>query len=503
MVMWSTNRSEENANARSLAPEGSWNWLFLRGKWIPRGARKIIHDNSPSTGEVIAEIPAATKEDVDQAFEVASHAQKEWAARLPQERAKVILKAVDKLRSYQNEVTNLLIDESGSTLVKARFEIAHATIPMMEEAATFPYRIHGSQLPSLARGKENFVKRIPVGVVVVISPWNYPLHLSMRAVAPALALGNAVVLKPSSETPITGGLLLARLFELAELPLGLLNVVPGRGSEIGDYVASHPKARVVAFTGSTEVGSRVAGLAAHSLARPAMELGGNSPHIVLGDADLQQAIDAGIFGSFLHQGQICIRINRILVHESLHDEYVRRFAKRAAELSVGDPHDERTVIGPVINEEQRNKILEYIRDSVKLGAKIETGGGYHNLFIEPTVLSSVTNDMPVAANETFGPVAPILRFSSDEEAIKIANGTRYGLAASVHSRDLKRALEIADALDVGMVHVNDQPINEERHVPFGGMKASGMGRYNGEAILDELTEPKWISIQHKPRKYPF
>jgi len=325
----------------------------------------------------------------------------------------------------------------------------------------------------------------------------------VRAVAPALALGNAVVLKPSTDTPITGGLLLAEIFEEAGLPDGLLNVVTGHGSDIGDAVAGHDAASVVAFTGSTPVGREVAATAAENLATPAMELGGNNVHVVTDGADLERAVDAAVFGSFLHQGQICISINRHLVHEDVYDEYVERLAERAAGLPTGDPLDDDTVVGPIINESQRDQILEYVEQTVDEGATLEAGGEADGLVVEPTVLGDATNDMAAACNEHFGPVAPVIPVASDEEAIELANDSEHGLSGSVFAGDVGRGRDIADGIETGMIHVNDQPINDEPHVPFGGVKASGMGRYNGEEILRKFTRTKWISIQREPRRYPF
>lgn len=319
-----------------------------------------------------------------------------------------------------------------------------------------------------------------------------------------------MVLKPAQETSISGGLLLARLFEAAGLPDGVLNVVPGKGSVAGDRTASHPDCDVVAFTGSTEVGRMVGHNVIDHFGLPALELGGNNPHVVLEDADLQQAVDAGVFGSFWNQGQVCISINRHLVHESLYDEYAERLTKRAAELRIGDPRDDDAVIGPIINESQRDEMLDSLDRTVDRGAVVETGGGTvavngveDSLFVEPTVLTGVTNDMAAACNEHFGPIAPIIPFSTDEEAIELANDTEYGLAGSVHSADRGRARDVADRIDVGMMHVNDQPVNAEPHVPFGGTKASGIGRYNGKWIIDEFTQDTWTSIQREPRDYLF
>jgi aldehyde dehydrogenase (NAD+) len=478
-----------------------WSQLFLGGEWV-RGGGGTIADDDPYSGELLANVGAASADDVDHAFEIADRSMHAYRTRTPQELAQPILDAIELLRSNIDKVAQLLTLESGSTATKARFEVEQVTIPMMQEAASFPFRSFGTSIRSRIPGTQNVTERLPAGIVSVISPWNFPLHLSMRAVAPALALGNAVILKPSSDTPITGGLLLAELFDKTSLPKGLFSVLPGHGEQVGDRIAGNTKNNVVAFTGSTEVGREVAAKAAGALARPAMELGGNNVHIVLDDADLDHAVAAGIFGSFFHQGQICMRINRHLVHRSVYEDYVREFTARAGALRWGDPRDASTEIGPVINQRQHDRIMSLVEESVGRGATVTTGGASHGLVIEPTVLRDMANDYPAAFNEVFGPVAPIIPFDTDDEAIALANGTPYGLSGSVQSRDMARAYEVASAVETGMIHINDQGVNDEPQVPFGGMKASGMGRYNTETIMDEMTTLKWYSFQLEPRQYP-
>ncbi|MXV61754.1 aldehyde dehydrogenase family protein [Natronorubrum sp. JWXQ-INN-674] len=492
-----------------LAPDSGWNGLYLAGEWTDPDDRESIPVENPYTREAIATVPAGTTDDVDRAYEGAAEAQEQWAEQPPQARASVVTGALEFVRDHREEILELLAVESGSTRVKGAAELQTAK-GMLQQAASYPFRTDGQHTESTIPGKENVVERRPVGVVGVISPWNFPLHLSMRAVAPAIAAGNAVVLKPASSTPITGGLLLAKLFEEAGVPEGVLSVVPGRGSEIGDAMSDHEIPRVLAFTGSTEIGQRVAANAAGNCALPALELGGNNVHVVTEHADLERAVDGGVFGSFLHQGQACISINRHLVHEELYDDYVGMLTDRAAGLPTGDPTDDETVIGPIIDESQRDQIVEYVETSVDEGATLETGGETvdvegvdDSLVVEPTVLSDADNDMAAAENEHFGPVAPVIPYSSDEAAIELANDTVHGLSGSVHSEDLAQARRIADGIETGMVHINDQPINDEPHVPFGGMKQSGLGRYNGDSILEELTTTKWISVQRESREYPF
>ncbi|WP_135823351.1 aldehyde dehydrogenase family protein [Halorussus ruber] len=487
---------------RGFTTDGSWNALYLDGEWVEADDRDTIAVENPATREEITEVPAATEEDVDRAYEAAAEAQESWAATSVEERNAVIEDAIELLDEKRDEILESLAIESGSASAKAFAEwqtakgLCHHSLGFGEQMGT-------ETSESMIPGKENEVERVPEGVVGVISPWNFPFNLSLRAVVPALATGNSVVLKPASSTPVIGGLLIARIFEEAGLPEGVLNVITGRGSDVGDRMASHPELDVMAFTGSTEVGKRVASLAGEALALPAMELGGNNPFVVTEDADVDAAVDSAVFGSFLHQGQICISINRHLVHEDLYDEYVEKLAERAEALPIGDPRERENVIGPVIDEGQRDDLLEYVEETVEQGATLETGGEADDLFFEPTVLSDAENDMAAACNEHFGPIAPVIPFSDEDEAVKLANDTEYGLAAAVHTGDLDRGRDLADRIEAGMVHINDQPVNEEPAVPFGGMKASGIGRYDGDEIFHEFTQTKWVSVQNETRDYPF
>ncbi|RBI60156.1 aldehyde dehydrogenase [halophilic archaeon] len=493
---------DKDIDAFDLAPAGGWNALFVDGEWVSAGDRDTIDIVNPATQDSIGAVPAGTEAGVDEAYAAAEAAQSEWAARPPQARAEIVENARHLLDDYHDELIELFAVECGGIRLKGEIEL-DLVRNMMRMSEGLPFQLNGGHKAATIPGKESLIRREPLGVVGAITPWNFPLHLSMRVVAPALALGNAVVLKPAEETSLLGGLVFARLFEEAGLPDGLLNVVTGHGAEVGDYMSRHSTPGLISFTGSTEVGRQVGQNAVGQFTYPSLELGGNNAHIVTDDADLDRAVDGGVFGSFTHQGQECISINRHLVHESLYDEYVDRLAARAEELPVGDPSAEETIVGPVIKPEQRDKIVDFIEDSLAAGATLEAGGGHDGLFVEPTVLSDATNDMPAACNEHFGPVAPVIPFETDEEAVAMANDTEHGLSGSVHSTDLQRAKDIAEALDTGMVHINDQSLNDEAHTPFGGVNASGLGRYNGEWIMDELTQTKWISIQREPRDYPY
>jgi len=479
--------------------DSDWSELYIDGEW--RSTEDTLPVENPSTRETFTEVPAGTEADIDAAYETAEAAQAEWEATPREERNEMVEEAMNLLNAKFNEVAELMAREHGATFVKATGEhqVAVADMEMAVDLEVPDEEVRESEVTP---GKDNHIVREPAGVVGVISPWNFPLHLSMRAVAPALALGNTVVLKPATDTPITGGLLIAKIFDEAGIPDGVLNVVTGKGSEVGDRMAGHPVPRVISFTGSTEIGRRVAGIAAENFALPALELGGNAPFIVTEDVDVEEAAEAGSFGSFFHQGQVCISINRHLVHEDVYDEYVEALVERAEALSIGDPSEDQTAqFGPVTNETQRDDLVEYVEETLEQGATLETGGEADGLFFEPTVLSDATNDMAAACNEHFGPVAPVIPFADDEAAIGMANDTEYGLSSAVFCEDEERAREIADRIEAGMTHINDQPINEDQGAPFGGTKASGLGRYHAEWIVDELTETRWISVQNEDRDY--
>ena len=483
-----------------FSEEANWDQIYVGGEWYKPDGSGSIEVQNPSTQEVIAQVPACDEGDVKDAFDAAEEAQKEWAKRPHEERREMLSEAQSVLMSNMGEIQGLLASEAGSAMAKQMGEFNYAR-EIMAWMADFDEV--ETEHESGFDGKKNRVVREPVGVVSTVCPWNFPLYMAMRALAPALLMGNSVVLKPSTETPITGGLAVARVFDEAGFPDGLVNVVTGRGSDIGDAVVSDERAQSVNFTGSTGVGKRVGRLAGDNVAEVALELGGNAPFVVTEDVDVEEAVTAGLFGTFMHQGQVCISINRHLVHEDIYDEYVEQFAERTEELGVGSPDDPDNIIGPIINESQRDQILRFIEESIDAGATLETGGEADGLFVQPTVLSDATNEMSASCNEHFGPVAPIIPFSDDDEAIEMANDTEYGLSSAVFCRDMDRARDIADSIEAGMVHINDQPIHDEAHMPFGGVKQSGVGRFNGHWVIDEMTETKWISEQDpdEPRDY--
>lgn len=476
---------------------------WIGGKATTGRSSRRLSDRNPYTGEVLLEIAQADRRDLDDAHNAAAKAQKAWAAQVPAARAAVMRAAAQVMEARHEEIVDWLIAEAGSTRLKAELEWT-AVHAVMLEASVAPYRVEGKLLPSDVPGKECRVYRQPVGVVGVISPWNWPLQLSSRSVAPALAVGNAVVLKPASDTPVTGGLLLAKIFEQAGLPPGVLNVVIGAGGEIGEAFVQHPVSRVISFTGSTPVGRGIARLAAEApvIKRVDLELAGNSPFVVLGDADLERAVEAAIFGKFLHQGQICMIANRFIVERKLYEPFVERFTERAGRLKVGDPRDCETRVGPLINEKQLAAQKDRIAQAIATGARLTLGGEPQELVLPPHVFADVKNDMPIAREEIFGPIAPILRASSEEDALALANRTSFGLSSCVFTEDIERGTRFAERLEAGMAHINDQPVNDLANNPFGGEKNSGIGRFRGDWAVEAFTMDKWLTVQHAPRVCP-
>lgn len=486
------------------SPYEDFGLLPIAGTRREGAAGRRLEVTNPFSGETLLEIAMADHADLDEAYQAAANAQRDWAATGPGERAAVMHRAVAIFDARKDEIIDWLVRESGSTLVKAAIEWGSARAITLE-AAGMPSRSHGSVLPSDVPNKQSLVYRKPLGVVGVISPWNFPLHLSIRSVAPALALGNAVVLKPASDTPVTGGLLLARIFEEAGLPPGLLSVVVGAGSEIGDAFVEHPVPAFISFTGSTDVGRGIGRIASggEHLKRVALELGGNSPFVVLADADLEAAVEAAVVGKFLHQGQICMAINRIIVEAPLLEAFTRGFVERVRALPVGDPATPGTVVGPVINARQLEGLRAKVERAKEEGATVLVGGEPEGNVMPPHVFGGVTADMEIAREEIFGPLVGIQSARDAEHALELANGSEYGLSSAVFTGDVARGIAFARRVRAGMAHVNDMPVNDDYNAPFGGEKNSGLGRFNGDWALHEFTTDQWITVQTGPRPYPF
>ncbi|MBE8471030.1 aldehyde dehydrogenase family protein [Streptomyces justiciae] len=475
---------------------------YIDGEWRPGTGSWDIIDFNPYDGEKLASITIATVDEVDEAYRAAARAQKEWAATNPYARRAVFEKALRLIEEREQEITEVIIAELGGTYLKAGFEL-HLAKEFLREAIHLSLRPEGRIIPSPIDGKENRVYRVPVGVVGVISPFNFPFLLSIKSVAPALALGNGVVLKPHQNTPITGGSLVAKIFEDAGVPQGLLNVVITDIAEIGDAFLEHPVPKVISFTGSDKVGRHVATVCASHFKRSVLELGGNSAIVVLDDADIDYAVDAAVFSRYVHQGQVCMAANRVLVDRSIADEFTEKFVAKVKSLKVGDPRDPQTVIGPVINSSQADAVSGAVEQALAEGATALLRGEVTDNLVAPSVLTDLPADSTLLQQEVFGPVAFLIPVDGEEEAVRIVNDTPYGLSGAVHTGNIERGVNFAKQIDTGMFHVNDGTVHDEPIVPFGGEKSSGIGRLNGETMLDAFTTLKWISVQHGRSGFPF
>jgi benzaldehyde dehydrogenase (NAD) len=484
----------------TLLDSSVWQGKIFSGGWTEPGGGEAAAIE-PATGAELGRIGIASVADVAAATGRAAAAQPAWAATPYTQRAAILRKAGDIWLAHAAEIEDWVIRESGKILPAAQFE-THVATEEIFEAATLPGRPYGDLLPS-EQPHLSFAERVPVGVVGVIAPFNFPQILAIRSVAPALALGNAVVLKPDPRTAVCGGVVLARVFEEAGLPEGLLHVLPG-GADVGEALVTDQHTLVISFTGSTAAGRKVGALAGQLLKRVHLELGGNSALIVLDDADLDKAASAGAWGSFLHQGQICMTTGRHIVHERVYDDYVSRLAEKAGHLPVGDPASGQVALGPIIDERQRDKVHAMVTGSVDAGARLAAGGTYEGLFYRPTVLADVAPAMPAYADEVFGPVAPVVRFSTPEEAAKLAADSEYGLSLGILTRDVMRGLELARQIPTGIVHINDQTVDDSPNTPFGGIRASGTGaRFGGSANLDAFTDTRWVTVRGDIAPYPF
>ncbi|WP_174613189.1 aldehyde dehydrogenase family protein [Virgibacillus ihumii] len=478
------------------------NKQYIAGTWRDGKSNRTLADKNPYSGEVITEFKMASTDDVDAAYQAAEAGMDEWNQINPYKQRDILENAVSYVEEHEEDITNIIIDELGGTHLKAAFEISLVK-NMLKEAATFPLKKEGKILPSMEDGKENRLYRMPAGVVGVISPFNFPFFLSVKSIGPAIGAGNGVVLKAHEETPIVGGTLIAKIFEEAGVPKGLFNVVVTDISEIGDSFVEHPIPRIISFTGSTTVGRHIAQQAVKNFKKPLLELGGNSAFIVLDDADIDYAVNAAAFSRFTHQGQICMSANRIIVHQSIYDEFIAKYKKKIAALKTGDPRDPDTVIGPVVNEDAAQRLKAIIEKGIEQGATPVLKGNISGNMVEPTILTDVTSDMAVAQEEMFGPVVGVTPFETDKEAVRIANNTKFGLSGAVHTADGERGVQLAKMIHTGMIHVNDITINDEPIIAFGGEKQSGLGRLNGEWSLEEFTTMKWISINYGQRQFPY
>lgn len=480
--------------------EPAWSAAIYDGTFTPAsGGALNVYDKA--TGAVLAVTGLATADDATRTAQRAATAQVGWAATPVAKRAAILSKVADLLEANWETAATWIIRETGGVRPKADFEIFTVVAFFRNAAAMLD---ESSRIDVAATGaKLSYAQRVPHGVVGIIAPFNFPLILSMRAVAPALATGNAVILKPDVQTPISGGLLMVSLFEAAGLPSGLFNVLPG-GADVGEALVRDPYVRMIAFTGSTSAGRKVGALAGEHLKKVSLELGGKNALIVLDDADLELAVSAASYGAFLHQGQICMASGRILVHESIADAFVAALVEHANRLPVGDPSTGQVALGPIINQRQADRVHALVEKTVAAGAKLRAGGVANGLFYPATVLDHVVPGTAAFEEELFGPVASVTRFATEDEAVALANAGTYGLSSGVLSANVERAQALGARIRTGMLHINDQTVVHEPHIPFGGVGASGNGgRIGGVANWDEFTQWQWVTVKSAPPAYPF
>ena len=479
----------------------TWTGRIYIDGWVPGGAGDY-GVMEPATGEEIGRLGHASPADVSTAAARAAEAQRGWAKTGYQERAAIMRRAGDLWQEHAEEIHDWIAREAGGIRPKGAVETSFAANACWEAAGltSLPY---GDLLQAPAP-RLSLARRMPIGVVGVISPFNFPLILSIRAVAPALALGNAVILKPDPRTAVCGGVTLARIFEEAGLPAGVFSLLPG-GAEVGQALIAEPQVRMISFTGSTRAGRLVGIEAGRHLKRVHLELGGNSALVILDDADLERAVSAGAWGSYLHQGQICMATGRHLVQRSIAEAYVAKLAEHADHLPVGDPATEQVALGPIIDQKQRDRIHELVTASVAAGARLAAGGTYDRLFYRPTVLADVPTDSPAYVEEIFGPVAPVVAFDTLDDAARLAADTPYGLSLAILTRDVMQGLALADRIPSGIVHINDQTVMDDVVNPFGGVKDSGPGARIGGALanLEAFTDTQWVTISGEIPAYPF
>ncbi|TAX46252.1 aldehyde dehydrogenase (plasmid) [Rhizobium leguminosarum] len=457
----------------------------------------------PFTEKLASRAAAAGLDDVAAAVNAASAAFAAWSKTGPGQRRAILMKAADIMDSKVGEFTRLMIEETGSTAPWAGFNVMLAA-NILREAGAMTTQISGEIIPSDKPGTLAMGVRQAAGVCLAIAPWNAPVILATRAIAMPIACGNTVVLKASEQCPGTHRLIATVLTE-AGLPAGVINVLTNAPEDAPEIVAAliaHPAVRRVNFTGSTKVGKIIAETCGRHLKPALLELGGKAPLIILDDADIDGAVNAAIFGAFMHQGQICMSTERIIVDETIADQFVAKLAARASQLPAGDPRGH-VVLGSLISLDAAKKMEELIADATAKGAKLVAGGKRSGTVVEATLLDHVTPEMRVYAEESFGPVKPIIRVTSEEEAIRIANDTEYGLSSAVFSRDVQRAMAVAERIESGICHINGPTVNDEAQMPFGGVKGSGYGRFGGKAAIAEFTDLRWITVEDSAQHYPF
>lgn len=466
---------------------------WIEGKSAPPVNGQYFSTCNPLDDSAITDAAAGSIEDMAKAVETAHEAFDSFRKTMPKERERILCKAAELLERDRQEFMDILVDEIGSPITKAGFEIEKG-LAFLRASAGMTRQVTGKTIPSDAPGKFSMSIRSPLGVVAAITPFNVPLIKGVRLSCNPIALGNTVVMMPSEETPILTNRL-ARLYSEAGLPDGVFNVVSGNGYEIGDALTTHPLVKMVTFTGSCRVGQHIRELGGKHNKRMTLELGGKSPLVVMPDANMALAVPGAVQSIFMFQGQVCMGASRVYVHEAVFDQFLDRFATAAQNLSMGDLRDPKTVIGPIISERQRSRVRSHIDDAKAKGATVVTGGEWDKNRCQPTILTGVTPEMTVYAQETFGPVVSVYPIRSLDEAIERSNDSEFGLSASIYTQDINDAMRYVHEVESGMVHVNGSSLHDEAHVPFGGIKESGVGREGTEEDIEAMTEWKWVTIQ--------
>ncbi|MCE1228349.1 MAG: NAD-dependent succinate-semialdehyde dehydrogenase [Firmicutes bacterium] len=467
---------------------------YVDGTWRGAASGKTLTVTDPATGETLGTVPSFSAAETRQAIEAAQAAWPAWRARTAKERSVILRRWFELMMAHQEDLALLMTSEQGKPLAESRGEIAYAA-SFLEWFAEEGKRAYGEVIPAHARDKRIVVLKEPIGVCAAITPWNFPSAMITRKAGPALAAGCTMVVKPASATPFSA-LALAELAQRAGVPPGVFSVVTGSASEIGGEMTANPLVRKLTFTGSTEVGKRLMAQCAGTVKKVSLELGGNAPFLVFDDADLEAAVEGAIASKYRNTGQTCVCTNRFLVQAGIHDAFVEALSRAVAALKVGDGREPDVQQGPLIDEAAVDKVEEHLADALAKGASVRQGGQRHALggrFFEPTVVVGATAEMKMAREETFGPVAPVFRFDTEEEAIRLANATEFGLASYLYSRDLARVWRVSEALEYGMVGVNTGLISTEI-APFGGVKESGLGREGSRHGLDEFMEIKYLCL---------
>ncbi|HEV8390912.1 MAG TPA: NADP-dependent succinate-semialdehyde dehydrogenase [Dongiaceae bacterium] len=467
---------------------------YINGQWADADSGKTIDVTNPATGEVLGTIPNMGTAETRRAIEAASAAWAGWRKKTAKERANILRKLFNLMMENQEDLAVLMTAEQGKPMAESKGEIAYAA-SFIEWFAEEGKRTYGDVIPGHQPDKRIVVTKEPIGVVAAITPWNFPSAMITRKAGPAMAAGCPIVLKPATQTPFSA-LALAELAHRAGIPAGVFNVITGSATQIGGEMTSNPIVRKLTFTGSTEIGKILLEQCAKTVKKTSMELGGNAPFIVFDDADLDAAVEGAIMSKYRNTGQTCVCANRILVQDSVYDAFAAKLTTAVAKLKVGDGLKGETQQGPLIDMKAVAKVEEHIADAVKKGAKVAAGGKRHSLgqsFFEPTILVNVTTEMVVAREETFGPVAPLFRFKTEEEAVKLANDTEFGLAAYFYSRDIGRVWRVAEGVEYGIVGINTGIISTEV-APFGGMKESGTGREGSKYGIEDFLEIKYLCM---------